>query len=396
MAETTPTPPQRSRLRGVADTPWLTPGRLAALVLVLLAAYAAYVIVAALRGLLVTLLVALFLAFAVEPAVQWLANRGWSRPNAAALVFVALAALTAGAVAAVVPLVLDQVGELLASLPRSIAELNEIFARLPFDLQLDESVAPEDQLGDFGSRFSADLQNIVLGAAGNLVTFGATVLGMVFQLFTIVFIAFYLVIDGPKLRRTLAAPLSQRRQHELLAIWELAVAKTGGYILSRIVLASAVSIATAVFLSLLGMDYPIPLAIWLGLTTTFIPVVGTYLGGILPILVALGDEPTDALWVLGFIVVYQLFENYVLAPRVQAKTMDVHPAMAFVALLVGATLLGAVGALLALPAMGIIQALASTYVHRHELIAELQEAADNLDEAPPPPTPEAEGEPVTA
>jgi predicted PurR-regulated permease PerM len=192
-------------------------------------------------------------------------------------------------------------------------------------------------------------------------------------------VTFYLVADGPRARQVLARPLPPDRQREMLAIWELAVAKTGGYLYSRVVLATAAAVTTTGFLFAIGVPYPIPLGILVGTTSVFIPVIGTYLGGVLVLLVAFvdqagrGERPTDVLWVAGFLIVYQQIENYIFAPRIQARTMDVHPAVAFVSVLVGGTLLGAVGALLALPAAAILQALLSTYVRRHQLISELQE-----------------------
>jgi len=205
------------------------------------------------------------------------------------------------------------------------------------------------------------------------------------QLFAVILVTFYLVADGPRARRALARPLPPPRQREMLAVWELAVAKTGGYLFSRLLLALLCGAAHALALILLDVPYWLPLALWVGLTSAFVPVVGTYLGGVLLLVVAAADEPVNALWLLAFIVVYQQLENVVLAPRVQARTMDMHPAVAFVSVLVGATLLGAVGALLALPAAAIIQALLSTYVRRHELIEELAgvERLTRIEEAAP-------------
>ena len=88
----------------------------------------------------------------------------------------------------------------------------------------------------------------------------------------------------------------------------------------------------------------------------------------LPVLIALLDDPISAVWVLLVILVYQQLENYLLQPRVTAQTMAIHPAVAFGTVIVGASLLGAVGALLALPAGATIQAFVSSYVTRHELI----------------------------
>lgn len=359
--------PQRPRSEA-----WLTPGRLAALVMVLVGSYAALTVVVALRTVLVMLLVALFLSFAMEPAVQWLADRGWRRGAATGAVFAGVLVVAGGLIAAIVPLAVDQVTGLVRSVPRSIDELRT-FLPSPLDEQVTTSPEMRDQLATFSGDLGDRLRNVALGAAGNVVDIGATAFGVLFQLLSIALVTFYLVADGPRARRVLAGPLPPDRQREMLAIWELAVKKTGGYIYSRVLLATVCAAATALFLLMIGVPYPLPLGLWVGTTSAFVPVVGTYLGGVLVVLVALVDDPVNALWVLAFLAVYQQLENYLLAPRVQARTMDVHPAVAFVSVLVGATLLGAVGALLALPATAILQALLSTYVRRHELIDELNE-----------------------
>lgn len=361
--------PVRARL----SEAWLTPTRLLALVAVLVGAYLALVVVRALRDLLVILLVSLFLACAMEPAVQFLGRRGWRRGAATGAVFAVGFLVTVGIVAAMAPLVVTQVQGLLASFPRSLEEAAALLRQLPLGIDLEASPELAGELEDLGQQATAQVRDVALGAAGNVLNLGATAVGALFQMLTVLLVTFYLVADGPRFRRTLARPFPPERQHELLAIWELAVAKTGGYIYSRLLLAVVCAVAHFAFLWMLGVPYPIPLGLWVGITSAFVPVVGTYLGGVLLLIVAATNEPTDALWVLAFIALYQQLENYVLAPRVQARTMDVHPAVAFVCVLAGGTLLGAVGALLALPATAIIQALLSTYVRRHQIIDELAE-----------------------
>lgn len=355
------------------DERWLTPTRLLSLVAVLIATYCALVVVRALRGVLVMLLVSLFLSFAMEPAVQFLHRRGVRRGLATGLVFVFAIVLVAAMVVAMIPLVVQQVSDLIVSVPRSVEDLNGLVAGLPLlpDLQITPELSAE--LEEVGVAFGDRVRSGAVGAAGNVVSLGASAIGAVFQLLAIGLITFYLVADGPRLRRTLARPLPPERQREMLAIWELAVTKTGGYIYSRLLLAAASGIAHLIVLLILGVPFALPLALWVGITSAFVPVVGTYLGGVLLLLVALVNQPIDALWLAVFIGVYQQIENYVLAPAVQSRTMDVHPAVAFVSVVVGGTLLGAPGALLALPATAIIQALLSTYVRRHELISELAE-----------------------
>ena len=360
---TTPSTPRDER--------WLTPTRLLSLVAVLVVTYCALVVVRALRGVLIMLLVSLFLSFAMEPAVQFLHRRGFRRGFATGLVFLVALITVAAIVIAMIPLVVEQISDLIVSVPRSVEDLNRLIAGLP--LLPDLEITPElrTELEEVGVAFGDRVRSGALGAAGNVVSLGATAVGAIFQLLAIGLITFYLVADGPRLRRTLARPLPPERQREMLAIWELAVAKTGGYIYSRLLLAAASGIAHLIILLILDVPFALPLALWVGVTSAFVPVVGTYLGGVLLLLVALVNQPVDALWLAIFVAVYQQIENYVLAPAVQSRTMDVHPAVAFVSVVIGGTLLGAPGALLALPATAIIQALLSTYVRRHELIAEL-------------------------
>jgi hypothetical protein len=94
-----------------------------------------------------------------------------------------------------------------------------------------------------------------------------------------------------------------------------------------VLLAACSAVATTVFLALAGVPYPLALGLWVGLVSQFIPTVGTYLAGALPVLIALLDNPVSALWVLAFIVVYQQFENMILSPRISARTMALHPAV---------------------------------------------------------------------
>jgi len=110
------------------------------------------------------------------------------------------------------------------------------------------------------------------------------------------------------------------------------------------------------------------MALWVGVVSQFLPVVGTYLAGALPILITLIDSPPKALVLVIFVVVYQQLENYLFLPRITARTMNLHPAVAFGSAIGGAAVLGAVGAILAIPAAAMIQALISQTGERHEVI----------------------------
>src|SRR5690606_9034035 len=136
---------------------------------------------------------------------------------------------------------------------------------------------------------------------------------------------------------------------------------------SRGLLALVSGIAHYAVMAALGVPYAAVLAVWAGVVSQFIPVIGTYLGGAVPVLIALTVTPATALWMLLFVLGYQQLENYLLQPRITARTVDVHPAVAFGLILAGAAVAGPIGVLLAIPLGASIQAFASVFVRRYDV-----------------------------
>jgi predicted PurR-regulated permease PerM len=192
--------------------------------------------------------------------------------------------------------------------------------------------------------------------------------GVIFQTLSVMLFTFYLVADGPRLRRAICSRLRPARQLQVLNGWELAIEKTGGYLYSRALLAGLSAMFHWIVFQALGTQAPVALALWVGLISQFLPVVGTYLAGVLPIVLTLIDSPVKALIIAIAILLYQQVENYLFAPRITARTMELHPALAFGAAIGGGAVLGAVGAILALPAAAMIQALLSNVGQRYEVI----------------------------
>ena len=137
------------------------------------------------------------------------------------------------------------------------------------------------------------------------------------------------------------------------------------------VLAGAVGLASAMFtyvtLRVIDIPFALALAIWVGVISQFIPAVGTYLAAIVPILVALPEGLVKAIVVIIVLVVYQQIENLLISPRITARTMSLHPAVAFGSAIAGALILGVVGALIALPVAATVQAFVSTYFERYHV-----------------------------
>jgi predicted PurR-regulated permease PerM len=345
-----------------------------AIVLFFAVAVALYVIawiVRELRGLLILVLVSLFLSFALEPAVNRLERMGFRRSLGTLMVFTASAVALTLFGWAIGTVVADQFETFVDEAPGYIEEVQE-WASDTLGLEFDT----DDLVGEFQAGGAAT--ELATRLAGNLVDLGTTALSLLLQVFTIGLFTFYLVADGPRLRRAILSIVAPDRQARVLAIWELAIDKTGGYLYSRGLLALASFIVHFIGFTLIGVPFPLALALWVGVMSQFIPVVGTYLAGALPILIAVVNNPTDAVWVALVVVAYQQVENYILAPPVTAHTMDVHPAVAFGSVLAGAGLLGAVGALLALPAAAVLQAFASTTLEERGLRHEVAADAGNL------------------
>jgi predicted PurR-regulated permease PerM len=221
----------------------------------------------------------------------------------------------------------------------------------------------QDPNGGF-QRFIASQRNDALRLS-------AAALNGLLQAFSTFLFAFYLVADGPRLRRSICSRLRPERQTQVLQVWELAISKTGNYIYSRALLAGLSALFHWIAFTAIGVPAPIALALWVGIISQFIPVVGTYIAGVLPVLITLvnpGTSLVSAIAVLAFIVVYQQVENYLFAPRITARTLEMHPAVAFGAALGGAALMGAIGAILALPAAAMVQAVVSEWGHRHDVV----------------------------
>lgn len=314
-----------------------------------------------LLGLITMMLVAFFIALAMEPAVDLLTHRKVPRGLAVGIVFVVLFAAVAGFLAALVTLLVETVSNLLNELP---GLLNDLVGWVNNTFHQHFTI---DQLRDRLLHDSNILNNYAQTAANNIWGLSSTILGGLAQFLTIALFSIYLTADGPKLRRTLCSMLPPKRQDDVLHAWDLAIDKTGGYLYSRALLAVISAVTHAIFLAILNLPNPIALGVWFGVIASFVPTIGTYLASVLPILVALTVHPFDAVWLLIFVVLYQWFQDYLLQPRITARTVDVNAAVALLAVLAGAALLGAVGALLAIPATATVQAFLSEYVPRYEV-----------------------------
>jgi predicted PurR-regulated permease PerM len=315
-----------------------------------------------LSSIALLLLVATFITLALEPAVNRLADRGMKRGSATGLLLVSLVVMTLGFVAAMGTIVGQQVADLLSNSEQYVNDtvkiINDVVNTHIDPAEVNERIADPN----------GPVQQFILGQRDNAFKVSVRAMGALFQAFSVLLFAFYFVADGPRLRRVICSRLRPERQRAVLDAWELAITKTGGFLYSRALLAVLSAFFHWIIFQSVGAPAPIALALWVGLVSQFLPVIGTYLAGILPVLLTFIESPTKALIILGFIFFYQQVENYLFSPRITARTLELHPALAFGGALAGGAVLGPIGALLALPAVAMGQALISAWGIRHDVI----------------------------
>jgi predicted PurR-regulated permease PerM len=305
--------------------------------------------------------IALFLSFAIEPAADWFAARGMRRGAATGLVFLFILLVLIGLIALIVPAIVQGFQQVVEFAPEWVDKITNFLNRFGID------VTGTRLIGEIQNN-SRNIASYATDFAGNIFGIGASILGAMFRWATIALFTFYFVAQGPQLRRAICSALPPQRQQEVLFIWDQAIEKTGGYFYSRLLL--AVINGTGMYITLRATNVPFaaPLAVFEGVVAEFIPIIGTYIAGAAPVLVAVLTSPTAGIAALVYILVYQQIENYFLSPRLTARTMALHPAVAFAAALIGGALGGILTAFLALPVAGVIQAGVQAYGRRYQVV----------------------------
>lgn len=304
-------------------------------------------------------LTALFFSFALEPAVGYLnRTRGWRRGAATAAVFLAVLAGSVIILSLVIPAVVSGFNQLIDNAPVWVERIARWLEPLGIDLSTDRLVEEIQQ----------NAEEVVTNAAGGIFAVTSSILGAVFQWLAIGLFLFYIVAEGPKFRRVVCAALPEDSQRRVLFIWEQAVEQTGGYFYSRLLLAIINGVGMFVTLLIFDVPFAAPLAIFQGVVAAFVPIVGTYIGGAVPVLFAFLTSTGAGIAAVVYIVVYQQIENLFLSPRLTARTMSLHPAVAFAAALIGGALGGLLFAFLALPAAGVAQAAVKAWGKRYSVV----------------------------
>ncbi len=319
---------------------------------------------------LFNILLAWLVAISFDPVVRWLDHHGLSRGLATALVALVNFLVLAGFIALFGGVLATQMADLVSALPNLLTDvaswINGTFGASIDPSQLTSNLnLTQDQI----TGFAGDLAGGILGVALGVV-------GLLFDFVTIIVFSIYFSADSPRIKRFVASWLKPAHQMTFIRVWDISVEKAGGFVLSKLVLATLSAAFHVGFFYLIDVPYWLPMGIFAGVVSQFIPTIGTYIGVALPALFSAFDDPIDVLWIVIFATVYQQLENYVFTPRISTKTMDINSGVALAAVFIGAALFGPIGAIIGIPLVAIAIAILEAYGNRYRVHPFVERHAD--------------------
>lgn len=314
-----------------------------------------------LQGILLVILASFVLAVGFQPAISWFEKRGLKRGLGLALVLMAFLVVFGGLAALALPLILSQAGEMLEQLPAFLERLQAgdgLVARIAGLIDLDQITT------DGASDPTAALE-LVGNAAG-----------FVFNFLTVLLVTPYFAMSMPSIKVWLVRLLRPHHREDFLRLLGESTDLMANFIVGNLVVSVVAGVVTWAGLSLIGVPYALALAAWVAITD-LIPILGALLGAAGVAAVALVETPELVIWAMLLLIVYQQIENFIVAPRVMNKAVDLSPASVIIALMVGGALAGLVGALLALPIAALIKIIFRDYVVQGRIEKLRDEAAEN-------------------
>jgi len=314
--------------------------------------------IAAIGSTLMLIVVALFLAAGLNPAVTFFERRGMRRSYAVLLVIICVIIAVVLFLVAIVPVITDQVKSITDQAPSWFDRLQNNQTVQDLDDEYDVINKARDYVtgGDFvGTLFG--------GALG----IGLAVLGALFNAFIILVLTLYFLSSLDTTKNALYRLAPSSRRDRVSRLGNRIIESVGGYVSGAFVVAMCAGISSLVFLFAVGLgEYAVALAFVVALLDV-IPMIGATIGAVVVTLIAFAEDPKIGIACVIFYVVYQQVENYVIYPRVMSKSVDVPGAVTVIAALVGAALLGVVGALLAIPtAAAILMLTREVFVRRQD------------------------------
>jgi predicted PurR-regulated permease PerM len=327
----------------------LSAREIAKIVLTAIAIVAALYFIYLVRAIIGLLLISVFLAIALSPLVNQLDRGRFPRWAAILSVYFGIILAIFGLGLAVVPPVVNGVNDLVDNLPRYVEDLNKNKQFRKYD----EKYHIVDSLQKEANK----LPNRIGDAAGTLRDVTVGVFTKIIQLITVLVITFLLILDGRRFAEWVFRQVGPEREARARHVADEINRSVVGYVVGNLLISVVAGVITWITLEALNVPFAVPLAVLMAFFD-LIPLVGATLGGlVIGIVCAIVDFPTAPIvWVI-VLLLYQQFENHLIQPIIYGRTVQLHPLLVIVAILTGGTLLGVLGALLAIPAAAVIQIL---------------------------------------
>jgi predicted PurR-regulated permease PerM len=300
------------------------------------------------RGVIGQLFISIFLAIALGPSVDFFQRRLRARRGIAILMtYISLLLAIAGIGLLVIPPIVDQTNKFVINVPEYIDQLNHNKTIRRYDDKYDITPKLKEQARKLPSHFgdaASALQSIAVGLFNAIIT-----------VVTVLVMTFFLLLDGKRAFEWGIRELGPARGPRARVIAEEVYRSVGGYVAGNLAISAIAGLSTYVVLILIDVPFAVPLAVLMAFLD-LVPLVGASIaGGVIAIVAAIDGFPTELIIWVVFLIVYQQIENNLLQPLIYRRTVALHPLLVIVAILVGAALLGIVGALLAIPIAGAIQ-----------------------------------------
>jgi predicted PurR-regulated permease PerM len=298
------------------------------------------------RSTLLLLAIAIFLAVALGPAVDFFARR---LPRAASIlvVYLLIVCVFGGVLSLVVPPVVNGASDLSRDVPGYVDDLRHNKTIRDFDNKYDVTSRLQKEAGKLPEKLG--------DAAGALQSIAATAFNAAFQMLTILTMTFFLLLDGKRMASFVLRRFGGAHEERWRGVLGRIYKSTSGYVSGALTITTINGILTLIVLSILGVPFAVPLAVLMSFFG-LIPLVGATIGGVIILLVTLfTDFPTATIVYAIFLICYQQFENNVLQPFIFKRTVNVHPLGVIFAILAGSSILGVVGALVAIPVAAAVQ-----------------------------------------
>lgn len=317
---------------------------------------------------LVLVFIAFFLALALNAPVHWIAQRlpGKRRGSRsiATIVSVLLVILVLGAfIASITPPIIRQTNNLIDSAPRLINEIRDQNGEVG---RLIRHYHLQGQVSDFSGQLQSRLRHLSSSAVSSITSIGTSI----FSLLTVLVLTFMMLVEGPHWIEIVTELIPPKKQGYAKELGRDMYRVIRGYVNGQVTLAVIASLFIVPALFILHISYPIAL-MFVVFICGLIPMVGHTIGAIIVTIVALFNSLPVALIILGYYILYQQIENYVIQPRIQANSTNLSPLLVFLAIVIGVSFSGLLGALVAIPLMGCLRVLVIDQLQRRHMLHEL-------------------------